>query len=140
VLEKAQQAVEDTEISGVKTNLSLLTTIVAGSSFQGGEGLIDTLWLENNAARLIESGTQISTTDIKHKTQNLAHISESSSDPATRTEASMASTILRKGDAWSINLQRLDPQGRQHSEKDYFISTASSGWKRRGRGGAGLVG
>jgi hypothetical protein len=105
-------------MSGVKTNLSLLAAIFADSSFQG-EGLIDRLWLEKNATRLIESGNQISTTDINHKTQ-LSHISESSSDPATRTAASMASTMLRKGDAWSINLQKLDPQGRQCSEKHYF--------------------
>lgn len=89
---KAQRALNDTQISGVKTNLDILRAIVAHQDFLHGN--CDTQWLESKQRDLLQSGQQISA----------ARQSQISLDATTASSASISSanTMFRKGDAWSI--------------------------------------
>ncbi|KAL6709810.1 hypothetical protein ACN47E_000595 [Coniothyrium glycines] len=92
---KAQRALEDTQIVGVKTNLQILRAIVAHEDFMAGR--CDTQWLESKQQELLQHSHQLSAT----LTNGLASEPASSS---SSTAASAANTLFRKGDAWSINI------------------------------------
>lgn len=92
---KAQRALDDTQISGVKTNIDVLRAIVAHSDFMDGK--CDTQWLENQQQDLLRAGQQISSSRSSIIGQESG---SSSSGPAITT----ANTLFRKGDAWSITL------------------------------------
>lgn len=91
---KAQRALEDTSIMGVKTNISILRAIVAHRDFL--EGKCDTQWLERNQADLIEASTRFTTSS----NPLLQDSASSTAAPAL----SNANTLFRKGDAWSLTL------------------------------------
>ncbi|KAF2117277.1 carbamoyl-phosphate synthase L chain, ATP binding domain-containing protein [Lophiotrema nucula] len=93
---KAQRALDDTHISGVKTNIDILRGIVAHRDFL--EGSCDTQWLEKNQQELLQTGLQIWSSTSNGLVLDSA--GSTSSGPAIAT----ANTLFRKGDAWSITL------------------------------------
>ncbi|ORY10945.1 carbamoyl-phosphate synthase L chain, ATP binding domain-domain-containing protein [Clohesyomyces aquaticus] len=95
VVSKAQRALSDTQISGVKTNLDILRGIVAHPDFLAGK--CDTQWLESKQSELLHNGQQISSSESSTLLQDST---PSSSAPAIST----ANTLFRRGDAWSLTL------------------------------------
>ena len=92
---KAQRALEDTQISGVKTNLDTLRGIVAHPDFL--EGNCDTQWLERKQEELLTLGKQMFT----HRPSHFDTMLTGSSSGQAVTSAN---TLFRKGDAWSLTL------------------------------------
>jgi pyruvate carboxylase len=92
---KAQRALDDTQISGVKTNIDILRAIVAHPDFL--EGRCDTQWLENKQVELLQLGLKIAASrkDI---------LGTDNAGSSSATLLSTANTLFRKGDAWSITL------------------------------------
>ncbi|KAF1934893.1 hypothetical protein EJ02DRAFT_428937 [Clathrospora elynae] len=91
---KAQRALDDTQLAGVKTNLDILRGIVAHSDFL--EGRCDTQWLERKQQELLQLGHQISAAR-----SNLPGLDTSS---ASATSVSAGNSLFRKGDAWSLSI------------------------------------
>ncbi|KAJ4984348.1 pyruvate carboxylase [Stagonosporopsis vannaccii] len=89
VVRKAQRALQDTAISGVKTNISVLRAIVSHDDFL--EGLCDTQWLERNQVSLLKDSHRLTAPP------------DSSSHDASATNSGLAvntaNTLFRKGDA-----------------------------------------
>ncbi|OCL02409.1 hypothetical protein AOQ84DRAFT_357396 [Glonium stellatum] len=96
---KAQRALEDTQIIGVKTNLDILRGIVSHPDFTAGN--CNTQWLETNQAALLKLGQQISTS---HPSASIFSSHETSS-ASSMPFVSSSNTLFRKGDAWSITLE-----------------------------------
>lgn len=96
VVWKAQRALEDTKITGVKTNLDILRGIVAHPDFV--EGDCDTSWLETNQKYLLENGERLSSSVLKPSPLD-SHSAASSVAGGTTS-----APIFRKGDAWTISL------------------------------------
>lgn len=94
-VKKAQRALVDTQISGVKTNIDMLRATVAHPDFLNRS--CDTQWLESKQQELLESSKQIS---ISSQNNLISGTASFSSAPAV----SAANTLFRKGDAWSITL------------------------------------
>jgi pyruvate carboxylase len=97
-VKKAQCALTDTHISGVKTNIEILRGIVAHPDFHAGK--CDTQWLESKQGELLQTGLEIS---AALKTP----------DNATATPSALvitANTLFRKGDAWSLKLSPTDAE------------------------------
>jgi pyruvate carboxylase len=94
-VQKAQRALDDTQISGVKTNIDILRAIVAHPDFL--EGKCDTQWLENKQAELLQLGLKIAASR-----KDILGIDNTGSSSGTLL--STANTLFRKGDAWSITL------------------------------------
>jgi pyruvate carboxylase len=103
---KAQRALEDTQILGVKTNLDMLRAIVAHPDFLAGE--CNTQWLESKHHELLSNSQQIA--HLRSSRQPLE--SASSSAPAIST----ANTLFRKGDAWSLTLAPQDALSRNNEQ------------------------
>ena len=108
-LRKAQRALQDTRVSGVKTNLNLLRAIVADRRFRFG--VIDTSWLESNMKSLIESGEQIGAS-VNLETSSLPDQRASS---AQQSSIASSNVIFRKGDAWSLTVE--DPKEESNSNQ-----------------------
>ncbi|KAL1801334.1 hypothetical protein ACET3X_001676 [Alternaria dauci] len=90
---KAQRALNDTRIAGVKTNLDMLKAIVAHSDFLDGQ--CDTQWLESKQEELLRSSQRIAEARPHALDSEIATSSSTAS-------VSTANTLFRKGDAWSI--------------------------------------
>lgn len=97
VVRKAQRALSDTRISGVKTNLDMLRAIVAHPDFSAGS--CDTQWLESKQSELLQQSLKISATQPSNSLSDTS----TQNSPASAV-ASQTSTLFRKGDAWSIAL------------------------------------
>jgi pyruvate carboxylase len=107
VVRKAQRAVQDTAVSGIKTNLDLLAAILAHPDFLAGN--CDTQWLEANHADLIALGHKVR--DIKAKTQS--HLLASQPSPSISATANSSSgPLFRPKDAWTLS---LTPKGQPAS-------------------------
>lgn len=104
---KAQRALEDTQIAGVKTNLDVLRAIVAHPDFL--QGRCDTQWLESQQEELLQTGQRIS-----NITKN--HLAPGSGGPSSNPALSTANTLFRKGDAWSITLSSPDSTRKSDSQ------------------------
>jgi acetyl/propionyl-CoA carboxylase alpha subunit len=91
---KAARALEDTHISGVRTNISMLRTIVAHPDFFGGK--CDTQWLESKQSDLLKAS------------QHFSPLRDTQSPDSTNVSSALStttsSTLFRKGDAWSLTL------------------------------------
>ncbi|KAL3422912.1 pyruvate carboxylase [Phlyctema vagabunda] len=94
VVQKSRRALEDTYISGITTNLSILQGIVLSEAFSRQK--CDTQWLEKNTIFLLKLGQAVATSSISEVPGSEA----SSSSPTT----SSANLLFRKGDAWSLSL------------------------------------
>lgn len=93
---KAQRALDDTQIRGVKTNIDILRAIVAHPDFLAGK--CDTQWLENKQQELLRTGLHISAS----RSSILG--SEGQTASSGGATLSTANTLFRKGDAWSLTL------------------------------------
>lgn len=92
VVRKAQIAISDTQITGVKTNIAMLKAIVHHPSFFNKQ--CDTQWLETTQSELL---------------QKISQLPSSGQTPLATTSASLpafstAPPPFRKGDAWSLTL------------------------------------
>lgn len=103
VVARARRALEDTEIVGVKTNLSLLRAIVADREFESGTA--DNQWLEKNISRLLETGDKISER-IQNQNTNLPAVEDSAGH--TNGGGAVGGALLRKGNAWSLSLSPVE--------------------------------
>jgi pyruvate carboxylase len=99
-LSKAQRALADTKIVGVKTNLNLLRAILADRVFQAGNA--DTKWLETNMAQLVVKGDQIGDA-VEAISTNLPELSLVG---AGSSNMMSSATLFRKGEAWSLKLEQ----------------------------------
>lgn len=99
-IQKAQRALEDTKVTGVKTNIDLLRAIVADHDFRAGAA--DTRWLEPNISRLVDVGSHIGT-KLDAASSDLPI---QSSGPTQQTSLAASNVLFRKGDAWSLTLEK----------------------------------
>jgi pyruvate carboxylase len=95
VSQKAQRALSDTRIEGVKTNLGILRGIVAHPDFVEGGTLLDTRWLESKQEELLRQGIEIS------KALSFPAVA----DDSAVALGGLAAPLFRKGDAWTIDLK-----------------------------------
>ncbi|CAO2647546.1 Nn.00g084680.m01.CDS01 [Neocucurbitaria sp. VM-36] len=109
---KAQRALDDTQISGVKTNLSVLRAIVTHPDFLKGQ--CDTQWLESKQQELLQSGQHISSS----RRYDLAPDTTSTS---SSTAMSNANTLFRKGDAWSIAISSPDDAKKTNEQRPHHL-------------------
>ncbi|KAI4739236.1 hypothetical protein E4T50_10298 [Aureobasidium sp. EXF-12298] len=103
VVAKARRALQDTEIVGVKTNLSLLQAIVADEVFASGTA--DNQWLERNVQRLLGVGEKIGE-HIHQLNSSLPAVDDSAS--RSSSGGAMGSVMLRKGNVWSLSLSPIE--------------------------------
>lgn len=96
---KARRALEDTHISGVKTNLDMLRAITAHADFL--QGSCDTQWLESKQQELLQQAQKISGASTNS-------FGADTVGPSSTPALSTANTLFRKGDAWSITLSSPD--------------------------------
>lgn len=108
VVRKAQRALADTHIVGVKTNLEVLRAIVAHPDFLNGS--CDTQWLESKQQELLQFGQQISAS----RPQPLASLASTSSSSSS---VSAGNLLFRKGDAWSITLSSPETKDKSASQQ-----------------------
>lgn len=102
VVAKAKRALSQTTIEGVKTNLEVLRGVVAHPDFAASD--CDTRWLEEKGAELLVLGEEEAKKTSRGLNQNKAESTISSSAmPA-------GAPLFRKGDAWTVNLTRLQDQ------------------------------
>jgi pyruvate carboxylase len=99
---KAQRALADTHISGVKTNVDMLKAIVLHPDFLHGN--CDTQWLEHKQTELLDHSLKLST----------ASKTTESSPSSSTSLISTANTLFRKNDAWSIALSSPDTKDTQN--------------------------
>ncbi|KAG9380263.1 Acetyl-/propionyl-coenzyme A carboxylase alpha chain [Pyrenophora tritici-repentis] len=95
VVRKTMRALDDTHITGVKTNISILKAVVAHPDFLNGE--CDTQWLESRQEELLG----------KSQGFEVSHSNGLEEDGKTSTQMSVGAatnTLFRKGDAWSLTL------------------------------------
>ncbi|KAJ4299316.1 hypothetical protein N0V90_004560 [Kalmusia sp. IMI 367209] len=97
-VKKAQRALSDTRIHGVKTSLPMLRAIVAHPDYLNGA--CDTQWLESHQPELIAQSRRLSS-----QPANFPDTLGSASTPSLAS----ANTLLRKGDAWSLALTPSTP-------------------------------
>ncbi|KAK6088395.1 3-methylcrotonyl-carboxylase subunit alpha [Seiridium cupressi] len=101
VVRKARRALEDTHVSGVKTNIDVLRAIVANPVFEAGG--CDTEWLEAEMPALLESRRQLAPS--VDSSGFLNNTDPASSGSGGQLGGISSSTVLfRKGDAWQIDL------------------------------------
>ncbi|KIW04447.1 uncharacterized protein PV09_04713 [Verruconis gallopava] len=96
VVRKAQRALQDTKITGIKTNLDILRGIVAHPDFARKD--CDTRWLETNHKALLDAGEALT------KAIPNSLLSETWSMESFSPAAAAGSMLFRKGDAWTITL------------------------------------
>ncbi|KAK7892875.1 hypothetical protein LTR67_007112 [Exophiala xenobiotica] len=97
---KARRALEETKLTGVKTNLNLLKAIVADETFASGDS--DTSWLEENLDVLVQSGEKIAA-ESASLDNDLPSLSLNTSQSSSIGGSS--GTTFRKGDAWNVVLE-----------------------------------
>jgi pyruvate carboxylase len=105
VVMKARRAIDDTNITGITTNLALLRAIVSHRDFEAGQ--CDTRWLESKHEELLEQSRRLG------RSQDPFHglvKQQALSGSAAAGAMTASSTLFRKDDAWTISLK---PQGTQ---------------------------
>jgi len=97
VVRKAQRALEDTLITGIKTNVALLRAIIAHPDFDAR--ICDTQWLEARHEELLERSRAFS--EVKEAFHGLI---KSQASSASTAAVSGGGTVFRKDDAWAVTL------------------------------------
>lgn len=110
VVRKAQRALSDSRISGVKTNIDLLRGIASHPDFIAGH--VDTQWLELKLDEAYQLGERIANTLREDRLPKA--ISQQSVSQAGLPASNM---LFRKGDAWSITLEPLEQNNAQENAK-----------------------
>ncbi|EEQ92456.1 carboxylase:pyruvate/acetyl-CoA/propionyl-CoA [Blastomyces dermatitidis ER-3] len=113
VLRKARRVLDDTRISGVKSNIDVLKGILANHEFQQWQ--IDTQWLEKHLEEIIQYGKQLSSSR-----SNQSGLPPASSTPQTLSLGS-SSVLFRKGDAWSVELTPLNSKRGSASQTPHHL-------------------
>ncbi|OAX79177.1 hypothetical protein ACJ72_06503 [Emergomyces africanus] len=113
VIRKARRVLDDTVISGVKTNIDVLKGIIGSHKFQQWQ--IDTQWLEKNLEEIVEHGKQLSSSKLN---QSSLPASSSSSQPLNLGSSNV---LFRKGDAWSVELTPLNSKGGSESKIPHHL-------------------
>ncbi|KAH6176293.1 hypothetical protein HBI68_061050 [Parastagonospora nodorum] len=103
-VKKAQRALSDTQISGVKTNISILRAILTHPDFSAGA--CDTQWLERNHASLLAQSLKMSSTRT--------NIPSTDATTSPSLQLNTASTLFRAGDAWSLSLSSNKSEPASH--------------------------
>lgn len=98
-ISKARRILEDTRVSGIKTNIDVLRAVIASPDFR--EWRADTQWLETSLSEIVAHGRKISQS-IQPSRPSLP-----ASSISQVMSAAASNTAFRKGDAWSIDLQPL---------------------------------
>lgn len=96
VVRKARRALQDTTITGVKTNLDMLSAIVDHPDFLAGS--CDTQWLESHHEELLALSKSIR--DAKPAPLTSLH----SQTPSLSTANPSTTPLFRPNDAWNITL------------------------------------
>ncbi|KAG9197758.1 hypothetical protein G6514_001093 [Epicoccum nigrum] len=91
---KAQCALTNTSINGVKTNIPVLRALVSHRDFV--EGQCDTQWLTNHHDTLLGLSRQ--------NTASKNHLIQEALVSHTLSAAGTTNMLFRKGDAWSLSL------------------------------------
>ncbi|KAF3048687.1 hypothetical protein E8E11_005908 [Didymella keratinophila] len=105
---KAQRALEDTSITGIKTNISALRAIVAHPDFL--DGRCDTQWLQRNQTNLLQASNQVTTPSNP--------LLRGPASSTLGTTLSNPNTLFRKGDAWSLT---FSPQGQPAAQPTHHL-------------------
>ncbi|KAH4027030.1 hypothetical protein HBI81_237570 [Parastagonospora nodorum] len=103
-VKKAQRALSDTQISGVKTNISILRAILAHPDFSAGA--CDTQWLERNHSSLLAQSLKMSSART--------NIPSTDATTSPSLQLTTASTLFRAGDAWSLSLSSNKSEPASH--------------------------
>ncbi|KAH3944987.1 hypothetical protein HBH98_142820 [Parastagonospora nodorum] len=103
-VKKAQRALSDTQISGVKTNISILRAILEHPDFSAGA--CDTQWLERNHASLLAQSLKMSSART--------NIPSTNATTSPSLQLTTASTLFRAGDAWSLSLSSNKSEPASH--------------------------
>ena len=115
---KACRAVQDTVISGIKTNLDLLGSIIEHPDFLAGN--CDTQWLEANHADLMTRSQSIR--DSKSKSHSHILTSQQSTSIPTAS-ASSSGPLFRPKDAWTIALTPKDQSSASTTQQHHLALT-----------------
>ncbi|KAF2825255.1 hypothetical protein CC86DRAFT_446652 [Ophiobolus disseminans] len=110
-VQKAQRALADTQISGVKTNLDILRGITAHPDFLARH--CDTQWLESNQAALLKSGLAISAS-------RPTSLNSATTSPSAAAISSNTTAFFRKGDSWSLEL--ASPESKNTPPSPHHLS------------------
>jgi pyruvate carboxylase len=100
IVRKAQRALNDTTIDGIKTNLNALRGIVSHPDFAAGD--CDTRWLETKQAEILALGSR------SVQKANLPTLSSSSLSKTMIAPIASGPPLFRRGDAWSVVLEPID--------------------------------
>ncbi|OJD19850.1 hypothetical protein AJ78_00210 [Emergomyces pasteurianus Ep9510] len=98
-IRKARRVLDDTIISGIKTNIDVLKGIIGSPEFQ--QWRIDTQWLEKNLEDIVQHGKELSNSKL-----NQSSLPASSASQPLNLGSS--NVLFRKGDAWSVELTPLN--------------------------------
>jgi pyruvate carboxylase len=114
VVRKAQRALHETVIEGVKTNLPALRGIVAHPDFSMGD--CDTTWLETHQNELIRVGSHPA------KFAKLPTANSNNAQQKAIAAISAGPPLFRRGDAWTVELAPTD--GPENESKTSHLSIA----------------
>ena len=113
---KAQRALDDTFISGVKTNIDMLKAMVAHPDFL--HGACDTQWLERTQTELLEKSKTFALSRSNNR------LEQDTAKTLAQTPASpVTNTLFRKGDAWSLTLSPLNAKQAEQSPPHHLEIT-----------------
>ncbi|RMZ68796.1 pyruvate carboxylase [Pyrenophora seminiperda CCB06] len=107
---KAQRAMDDTSVSGVKTNIDMLKAMVAHPDFL--LGACDTQWLESKQAELLEQSHKFTVSHFNA----LGEEDTKASSSQLSTVSSARNTLFRKGDAWSLTLSPVSTKNQAEQQ------------------------
>ncbi|XP_014558008.1 hypothetical protein COCVIDRAFT_36642 [Bipolaris victoriae FI3] len=99
---KAQRALDETFIAGVKTNIDMLKAIVAHPDFLAGQ--CDTQWLESRQAELLQQSLVFAS----KVQENGLDAGTAAAAGAVNGAVAAPNTLFRKGDAWALGLMAKD--------------------------------
>ncbi|KAJ2982108.1 hypothetical protein NUW58_g6515 [Xylaria curta] len=119
VLSKCRRALEDTWTKGVKTNRDMLRAIVAHHDFE--RALCDTTWLERHMSSLLVSSLETSQGLSSQRQTSPSATKDEGQSLLSRSTNSSSALMLRKGDAWALNL--ASPHQRSTEETHHIKLT-----------------
>lgn len=114
VVRKARRALQDASVTGIKTNLDILSAIVEHPDFLAGA--CDTQWLESHHEELLVLSRSIRDARVEAASKFPLTSSSSSNQttPSLPTAASSTAPLFRPKDAWNLT---LTPQNQNQSSE-----------------------
>ena len=117
---KALRALQDTQISGVTTNLGVLLGIVSSLAFE--QRGCSTRWLETNLDEIIASGKTIESQSTLGARE--PYVTTNQTEPTTNPIAGLgaAGVLFRKGDAFKMEVtESARANDRSASREEYLL-------------------